>query len=747
MTEDELNIYDLDLGDPLAVDIPLSFVLNDFRNLDTRNGTFSKTITIPSTKVNDSLLAHSFDINAEGFFDRNLKKKFRMERFGIRLMKGYFQLKEVLMENGYVIGYEIVLFSNNSEWFTSLEGLTLRDLDLGTHNFNVTNFINSWANNGDSSAAYVYPFVDFGALTTKTNTDLIYVDYFITGIFIKQILKKIFRNIDYEIDTIFFKKQQFRDLILISPNDFKINDEQIASRSFNVGLMLDYSRSVHSVDAPQSRTDTIPFNDETSTGFFDGGTLPYNYDSVTNFRWDVQYTGKYTITSHIELSFTITPEPTYGSWRGIDFGTKPTVQCRIRKNGTTTIVSQSIQTSILTADQTSVYYTADYIENMTFHLVRNDYTLTAGDYVEVEILLANNDIVFQDISGITINMDEIATIEHETSYFKNEPSPKIIEGSDIELAKILPNISQRDFIKYIVTNFNLIINTDNNAKQISIETRNDFYYDIFNSEDWTEKQDHLFEERIVQIEEGINRTLSWTYKVDSNDDNIVRHNNTFKTEFGRQKILLKNEFLEGEKKIASLPYSLSFNSYSFSTSGISLYMPQLINADAIVDDIADGGYGMSLNFEPRIFIYDGLVTPVNPSAINLFNLSGAAATQLSYPFCYSTKEISTIHDISLAFCNFKDVSLTIQTNDKGLYDRFYADQIRQLNFGRLYVAYFRITETDILNLDFRKPKLLNINGNKTYFHLNKMNDFLAGKDDSTEVELIQIPFGYGDNSE
>ena len=37
-----LNIYNLDKYDPDAFLIPLTFSINDFRNLDTRNGVFSK---------------------------------------------------------------------------------------------------------------------------------------------------------------------------------------------------------------------------------------------------------------------------------------------------------------------------------------------------------------------------------------------------------------------------------------------------------------------------------------------------------------------------------------------------------------------------------------------------------------------------------------------------------------------------------------------------------------------------------
>ena len=45
-----LNIYNLDKFNPYDFFIPLTFSINDFRDISTRNGTFSKTVKIPGTK-------------------------------------------------------------------------------------------------------------------------------------------------------------------------------------------------------------------------------------------------------------------------------------------------------------------------------------------------------------------------------------------------------------------------------------------------------------------------------------------------------------------------------------------------------------------------------------------------------------------------------------------------------------------------------------------------------------------------
>ena len=85
---EKLNVYELDKFNPNDFFIPLTFSVADFRDISTRNGNFSKTIEIPSTKKNDSLLGHSFDISVEGFFDRNKKQPAFLERDGITYLDG-----------------------------------------------------------------------------------------------------------------------------------------------------------------------------------------------------------------------------------------------------------------------------------------------------------------------------------------------------------------------------------------------------------------------------------------------------------------------------------------------------------------------------------------------------------------------------------------------------------------------------------------------------------------------------------
>jgi hypothetical protein len=105
-----------------------------------------------------------------------------------------------------------------------------------------------------------------------------------------------------------------------------------------------------------------------------------------------------------------------------------------------------------------------------------------------------------------------------------------------------------------------------------------------------------------------------------------------------------------------------------------------------------------------------------------------------YPASYFIKSVSRPFDVSLSFKNLNEVSSSIQNNDVGLIDRHYRNQIRQFNNARLYTAYMRLTGVDIVNLDFRKPKLIN----GVYYYLNKVEDYKAGVFESVKCEFIQI---------
>jgi hypothetical protein len=314
-----------------------------------------------------------------------------------------------------------------------------------------------------------------------------------------------------------------------------------------------------------------------------------------------------------------------------------------------------------------------------------DFDLVAGDTLELTVQANNltNDYEIQD-TDFDITLTQVP----------------IQDGVNFDIIDGIYDISQVDFIKSFCQMFNLVCLTDSRLKSVEFIHRDEFYKPISEADDWTEKLDINKKEELEQIEEGLNSVLKFDYAKDENDDSLINFRQTYNTYFANKETLLDNEFLKGSKNVANLPYAPTLMGYGFANN--THFIPRLYND------------GFTKELEPRVLIYDGLQNAD-------WTFDGNAETQ--YPFAYFYKNVSTPQDISLSFINLKDVSVGLQQNDLGLVDRYYREQIRQINDGRLYTCYLKLNPIDIINLDFRKPKLIN----GVYYYLNKIEDYLEYK--------------------
>jgi len=649
-----LNIYELDKYDPNDFLIPLNFSVNDFRNLDTRNGVFSKTIKIPGTKKNDSLLAHSFNISAEGFFDRNERSRAIVEKDGIRYLDGSVQLKKVNITQGKAWEYELILYGELADWAALLKGRNIRDLNYSTVTYNYANLRGTWSNKGDSSE-YVFPLVDYSNFIDDDPASYdAPVETFRPAVFVYYIFREIFKGIDYELKPGFFKRKEYRDLILpyVGEKTYASQDE------------IDKNSLIANKITIQNKTGTGEsiiqlYDTETDEG--------NNFNLVTG-----NYSAPFTCNYNVKVLLAIRNNQ-------VLFSNDVTI--RVRN------ISNVFYEEVRTISNNSVEQ---------FEIIVNDIALTASDnlYLTFEGDNAGTDI--DVLPGVRLDII---------------PSQiPIQEGINFDILNGVYDISQVDFIKSFCQMFNLVCLTDSKQKSVEFIHRDEFYKPIEEADDWSSKLDLNKLQELEQIEEGLSSVLKFEYAKDENDDNLVDFRQTYNTYYGNKDVELDNQFLQGDKNVANLPFAPTLMGWTFSGT---IFAPKLFN----------DYFEKELN--PRVLIYDG----EQPGS---FIFEGN--NESTYPFAYFIKNVSTPQDISLSFSNLKDISLGLQTNDLGLVDKYYKEQIRQINNGRLYTCYLKLNPVDIVNLDFRTPKLIN----GVYYYLNKVEDYLAGKDVSTKVELIQI---------
>jgi hypothetical protein len=118
--------------------IPLTFDVNNIRDIQSRNGVYSKTVKIFGTNNNNTILNQAFDVNIQfQSFDIKKRENFRLIREGQTVMEGVFQLTKIhkKYENGNtIIIYDCYLKSDASNFFNAIDGKYLTDIYIGDLN-------------------------------------------------------------------------------------------------------------------------------------------------------------------------------------------------------------------------------------------------------------------------------------------------------------------------------------------------------------------------------------------------------------------------------------------------------------------------------------------------------------------------------------------------------------------------------------------------------------------------------------
>jgi len=673
---DILNITDLDGFDSEGFNVPLDFKINDFRDLGSRQGTNSKTIFIPGTKKNDSIFSWRFQLDAEGFYDDNAATPVTVERENIRILQGSLQLFKVITKNDKVVEYECVIYSDNAEWFSSIEGDSIKDLTLGSHIWTSTAVEDSWVEDS-RTLNFVYGLVDYGFFPDLSSTDNVPFERLRPSVYIMPMIRQIFKNAGFTFKSEFFDRAEYRDIAFLFTLD---RLRMIPKGAFRAELTTSGK-----VLADGSAVFVTIVHDNDSTGA--------NFDpdnAHVGATWTCPQDGDYILHSNTNVLNDSPPE----------FVPDINYTLRLTKNGV--FISQSPGlTSIKESENT----------NNFFDVSTGVVSFVQGDTVNVQV------------RSITDNTPHSLIIK-DGSYFWIEAKDTATENGEILLTDNIPDISQKDLIKWLFTQFNLVATTNNVTGEVVVEPRDKFYGGIDDAEDWSELVDYSQQIEFTKLTEGLGKKLNLHYKEDEKDDNLVLYRSETGVGLGDHTETLENEFLKGDKDLTNKIFASTFMGFSFTNT---LYMPLLINAvelQILEDAVETEEFS---EFEPRICYYNGLKAG---------DWRYDTVQQSEYPQMIFIKEDSRLKDVSLAFNNLSDVT-DIQFLDVGLKDKLYNSLFNNINFGRLATLFLKLDPIDILTLDFRKLKFLNINGERKYFILNKIENYTTGPI-TTKTELIEV---------
>ena len=180
----------LDVKDGTA--FPISFQVGDIRDLSTRKGAFSKTIVLENTKNNHDLLNHYYDVNIQaGTFNINTITKCSVIQNGIPVMEDaslqLIAVKKVQTNDAHEQGveYEVLVKDSQSDFFTTLGGAELTDLDFSdlNHTYDSATVVSSWSNTVADGYKYLLPYSGDNFYPLKEMKPAIYAKTYFDRIF------------------------------------------------------------------------------------------------------------------------------------------------------------------------------------------------------------------------------------------------------------------------------------------------------------------------------------------------------------------------------------------------------------------------------------------------------------------------------------------------------------------------------------------------------------------------------------
>jgi len=706
----------LDLTQDISAEF--TYQVDDIRDFSSRQTNFSKTIVLPGSARNNKAFGFVFEFASYNAYDStedNYGYNFNASKAAqaviyvdkIQVFKGALRLLEIIRD-GANVEYEVAIFGELGGLITSIANSKLTDLDFSTydHVWNITNIQNSWefdpGNPGFMPGdGYYYPLIDYGNVSynSKANWD---VKAFRPALYVREYLDKIITGAGYTWEGDFLNSNLFKRLII--PN----NQKEL------------YKIATNGIEAVRS----TPYTILTDSVIFD--ILEYDSVSTADFTHS---DGVFTYTgAGATLNLSLTLNALIYNNTGTD------VVVRIRKNGTafaeyaypaggidsvsTIDIAYANAVTFATNDTLDVRLSTSGAKDATFFVL-----------VEYANLVAS--------AGSTF----LAPANYGDSILMNQTIPK--------------GVFQRDFLSSIVKLFNLYITEDTaKDKHIKIAPFISFYQlgtdvlldvDDFGTEFYVDEQDALL------LEDGTTNYLDWTMKLDRSKPIRLRPMSELNARYFEYKFKTDADYYneQYQKK-----YEESYGDRIVDTGWEFGNDKQ--TAEVIFAPTPIVGYETTSLRIPTIFKLTNVqgATPVEDRTEHVIRIMQAkkiACTQFDIKNGSSTTIASVSEygygghlddptapttDINWGAPQELYFTLSSPYPSANLFNGFWSEYIGEIadKDAKLLVAYFRLEDIDIFQLDF--SKLIFIDG--TLFRLNRIVDYNPTTQGVTKVELLRV---------
>ena len=570
-------------------DIPLSLSVDDFKNVAEKVQSYSKAFNLPATKRNKKIFDNIFEITRSNdgvIFNPYKKTKCVLKQDGFILFEGYLRMLDVTDKEGET-SYNVNLYSEVVALADVLGDRAFRDLDFTEleHDYNRTQIQNSW-NDAGTGIAYAnpstsgfrnafntvkYPFVDWthqiavggsaSAAAVGGRPELLLLEAaFRPFINIKYLIDRIFAEIPFTYESEFFNTDDFNKLFM----DFNWGAEENGAEPYLTNALFqgDSAASNYFInESSYNAASKLRFN------FLVSGTNDYwdntNYkyvSPVNNFEVDCEYYIK------LESDATIS---TYSN------------NVRISK-----FDSGNNLLEVFAFNNDSISAGGSKFFQGTFSTV-----LQANEYIQAQSYSLTPD-------KIRMSND---TIGGYASYLNFNSTN---EGSLVStlLTRIRGEVGQWDFIKGLMTMFNLVTLPDeDNPSNIKIEPYSDVFVNSTDSVqlDWTEKID-VSEMKLTPLTD-LNKKTIFKFVEDEDDYAFNNYKNLVGQHlYGSNNWIVGNEFniLAGTEEIVAEPFAATI------VKSLMDFYPEFIIP--AIYSMNDDGVSEGFENSPRIMFNNGV---------------------------------------------------------------------------------------------------------------------------------------------
>lgn len=689
MTRIFIEDFELDIDKELINRITYS--VDDLEKLDTKTTSFSKTIVLPGTTRNNNLLGNIFDFNNANFtndsapnvkynFNAAKAAKCRIEVNGLQILKGVFQLLEIVYD-GPQVEYECSVRGELGGFISKVGNLRLEDLDFSDYNqtWSNANIVASWTNANSGLGVY-YPLVDIGQVSTGAPYGTAKKDYqyraLRPALHVREYLDKIITNAGYTWESDFFDTDFFKRLII--PH----NSKALTTISSTV---LDVTHS--------------------------GGDQTLTYpDGELNVSFPTQPTlGSWTTADNKIF--------TYGGASRIDVHLIVPIEVTVNYNDDNLII-------ILYKFDGTTYH---QLQSQIFDYVAPGFPVNYSLYWGVDTYFENGDQLYVTLqrNGSTILIYEAVITAGSMTMTTASPNPVQLNlNEDIIMNDTIPRgIYQKDFFASILKMFYLLVTEDKfREKHLIITPWINFYNtDATTFIDWSDKVDRIKQIRMKPMSEVNARFYELKYKGD--------------TDF----------YIDGYKKKFNEGYGDMFydNGLEFSKEKETV---ELVFANAVLvgyageDKVVPTIFKKTNDVEERIdhvvrIMQAKLVTGV--TSWSIMNEATVLSSHTQYPYAGHLDDPDA-PNADICFGVPKEIQFVLVSGNlsNNLFNAYYSSYMAEITDkdSRLLTGMFKLTESDIYNLDF--AKFIYVDGG--IYRVQKIDDFAAGENESTKVELLRV---------